>query len=315
MLVREAIQAAGGHEEKTEGDGIFAVFGRVDQGVAAAVDAQRRLAAEPWPEGVAINVRMGLHTGDGALDSDGEYVGADVHRAARVSGAGHGGQILLSETSSSLVFDELPEGTELRSLGEHRLKDLRPEKICQLTVAGLRTEFPPIRSLDSRPNNLPTQLTSFVGREAELAEAGRLLESTRLLTLTGTGATATRAPFAGNIIPQTRWDPVTAAVVKEYPVSNIAGRDNLTDNYYYSPTDKNDSDQYDFRGDHNISEKHRFFARYSLRDQFRDEAGILPYPATGGLGQTVGLKGHNIASALSSSLTPTTSCLKTCART
>ncbi len=125
------------------------------------------------------------------------------------------------------------------------------------------------------------------------------------LTLTGTGATAIRAPFAGNIIPQTRWDPVTAAVVKEYPVSNIAGRDNLADNYYYSPTDKNDSDQYDFRGDHNISDKHRFFARYSLRDQFRDEAGILPYPATGGLGQTVGLKGHNIASALSSSLTPT----------
>lgn len=125
------------------------------------------------------------------------------------------------------------------------------------------------------------------------------------LTLTGTGASATRSPFPGNIIPQTRWDPVTAAVIKEYPASNIAGRDNLADNYFYSPTDKNDSDQYDFRGDHNFSDKHRFFARYSLRDQFRDEAGILPYPATGGLGQTVRLKGHNLASALSSSLTPT----------
>ena len=94
-LIRGAIQAAGGHEEKTEGDGIFAVFGRVDQGVAAAVDAQRRLAAESWPDGVTIDVRMGLHTGDGVLDADGEYVGPDVHRAARVSGAGHGGQILL----------------------------------------------------------------------------------------------------------------------------------------------------------------------------------------------------------------------------
>lgn len=125
------------------------------------------------------------------------------------------------------------------------------------------------------------------------------------LTLTGTGAAATRSPFPGNIIPSTRWDPVTAAVIKEYPVSNIAGRDNLPDNYFYSPTDKNDADQYDFRGDHNFSDKHRFFARYSLRDQFRDEAGILPYPATGGLGQTVSLKGHNIAAALSSSLTPT----------
>lgn len=123
------------------------------------------------------------------------------------------------------------------------------------------------------------------------------------LTLTGTGAAATRLPFPGNTVPMVRWDPVTAAVIKEYPVSNIAGRDNLTDNYFYSPTDKNDSDQYDFRGDHNFSDKHRFFARYSLRDQFRDEPGILPYPATGGQGQTVRLKGHNISSALSSSLT------------
>lgn len=125
------------------------------------------------------------------------------------------------------------------------------------------------------------------------------------LTLTGTGAAATRSPFAGNTIPQTRWDQVTAAVIKLYPASNIAGRDNLPDNYFYSPTDRNDADQYDFRGDHNLSDKHRMFARYSQRDQFRDESGILPYPAMGGLGQTVKLKGHNLSSALSSSVTPT----------
>ena len=146
MLIRAAIQAANGHEEKTEGDGIFAVFERVDDGVAAAADAQRRLAAEPWPDGSTSRSGWASTPGDGRLDADGEYVGADVHRAARVAGAGHGGQVLLSEASSSLISGDLPEGTELRSLGEHRLKDLRPEKICQLTIDGLRTDFPPIRS-------------------------------------------------------------------------------------------------------------------------------------------------------------------------
>ncbi|HSL34367.1 MAG TPA: hypothetical protein VK871_12000, partial [Candidatus Limnocylindrales bacterium] len=114
---------------------------------------------------------------------------ADIHRAARVAGAGHGGQVLLSETASALVTDELPGGVTIRALGQHRLKDLRPEQLCQLVIEGLRADFPPIRSLDARPNNLPTQLTSFVGREAELLDAARLLESTRLLTMTGPGGT------------------------------------------------------------------------------------------------------------------------------
>jgi predicted ATPase/class 3 adenylate cyclase len=188
-LIRGAIAAVDGHEDKTEGDGFVAVFQRPSVAVAAAVDAQRRLAAESWPDGASIRVRMGLHTGDGALDVDGEYVGADVHRAARVAGAGHGGQILLSETTSALVTDELPAGVRIQGLGEHRLKDLRPERICQLVIDGLQAEFPPIRSLDRQPNNLPTQLTSFIGRQAELAEATRLLASTRLLTLTGPGGT------------------------------------------------------------------------------------------------------------------------------
>jgi predicted ATPase/class 3 adenylate cyclase len=204
-IIRTALAAANGHEEKTEGDGFLAVFGRPADAVRAAADAQRRLAAEPWPDDAAVRVRMGLHSGDGALDADGEYVGADVHRAARVGAAGHGGQVLLSETTSSLVADELPDGVTIRGLGEHRLKDLRPERLCQLVIDTLQNDFPPIRSLDRQPNNLPTQLTSFVGRDAELADAAALLPRTRLLTLTGpggTGKTRLSLQLAANVADQ-----------------------------------------------------------------------------------------------------------------
>jgi predicted ATPase/class 3 adenylate cyclase len=188
-LIRTAVAAHDGVEVSTEGDGFFIAFSRTADAIAATVDAQRALSAEGWPDDAPIRVRMGIHTGDGRLDGDGSYVGADVHRAARVAAAGHGGQVLVSEATSTLVADELPPGVGLRGLGEHRLKDLRPERIYQLVIDGERAEFPPIRSLDRRPNNLPTQLTSFVGRQTELVEAAHLLETTRLLTLTGPGGT------------------------------------------------------------------------------------------------------------------------------
>ncbi|MBI5281460.1 MAG: carboxypeptidase regulatory-like domain-containing protein [Candidatus Solibacter usitatus] len=126
------------------------------------------------------------------------------------------------------------------------------------------------------------------------------------LTQTGSGTAVKRQPFSANVIPASRWDPVVKRILGFYPKPNINGVDaNAPSNYYYGPSDADDAGQYDFRGDHNFNDKHRFFARYSLRDQLRAQNGTLPYPAMGGQGQTVDLKGHNIASALSSAFTPT----------
>jgi predicted ATPase/class 3 adenylate cyclase len=186
-LLRRAFEACHGCEVDSQGDSFFVAFDRAADAVAAAVAAQRALAAHPWPEDGAVRVRMGLHTGEPTL-TPGGYVGLDVHRAARLCAAGHGGQVLLSRTTRDLVEQELPDGVELSDLGEHRLKDLpRPERVYQLAVGDLPTHFPPLRTLDASPNNLPTQLTSFVGREREIAEVERLLGMTRLLTLTGSG--------------------------------------------------------------------------------------------------------------------------------
>jgi predicted ATPase len=132
---------------------------------------------------------MGLHTGEAAMIG-GDYMGLDIHRAARIASSAHGGQVVLSDSTRTLVEGMLPEGVGLIDLGEHRLKDLaRPERIWQLRIDGLPADFPPLKSLDLTPNNLPTQLTSFVGRDRELADGLRLLESSRLLTLTGPGGT------------------------------------------------------------------------------------------------------------------------------
>jgi predicted ATPase/class 3 adenylate cyclase len=188
-LLRAAVEPGGGIEVLSIGDGLFCVFTSAPMAVAAAVAAQRAIAAEPWPDEAPIRVRMGLHTGEGWLDPDGSYVGLDVNRAARIGAAGHGGQVLLSDATRSVVAERLPTGVRLRDLGEHRLKDLQPQRLLDVVIDELSSDFPPIRSLDARPNNLPTQLTSFVGRERELAEVLDLLGRTRLLTLTGPGGT------------------------------------------------------------------------------------------------------------------------------
>lgn len=187
QIVREALGAVGGVEISTEGDSFFAVFNVAADAVAAAAAAQRRLVAEPWPPGAEIAIRIGIHSGQGMLDADGSYVGADVHRAARIANAAHGGQVLISTPTHGLVADALPEGVGVVDLGLHRLKDLTAEHLSQLTIEGLRNEFPPLRAASGKLVNLPAQLTSFIGREAELAEARQLLDQARLLTLTGPG--------------------------------------------------------------------------------------------------------------------------------
>ena len=188
-ILSRAITEGDGIELGTEGDSFFAVFASPRGAVRAAVEAQRRLATHSWPQGAALSVRMGLHSGEGTLGVK-NYVGMDVNRAARISAAAHGGQIIISDATRALVEQSLPAGTKLRDLGVHRLKDIvHAEHLFDLVIDGLPADFPPPRTRDARPNNLPPPLTSFVGREREIAEVKRLLVQSRLLTLTGPGGT------------------------------------------------------------------------------------------------------------------------------
>ena len=188
-LLRTAFIAHGGAEVGTEGDSFFVAFPTAPGAVAAAVDAQRALAGEPWPAGVELLVRMGMHTGEASLSTD-SYVGLNVHRASRIASVARGGQVLLSDSTRGLVANALPDGVELRDLGDHRLKDLdRAEHLFQLVIPGLPSDFPAIGSLGSTPNNLPARLTTFLGREREIGAVVDLAGSHRLVTLTGPGGT------------------------------------------------------------------------------------------------------------------------------
>ncbi|HEY6541288.1 MAG TPA: adenylate/guanylate cyclase domain-containing protein, partial [Ktedonobacteraceae bacterium] len=188
-VLRTAFRKWHGQEVDTQGDAFFVVFARATDAMCAAVDIQRALAAHSWPQDAVVQVRIGLHTGEPQRSAEG-YVGLDVHHAARIMSAGHGGQILLSQATSALVEQSLPSGVHLQDLGEHRLKDLRrPGRLFQLVVAGLPSAFPPPRTLDSHPNNLPIEPTPFIGREQAVDTLSRLLSraEVRLLTLTGPG--------------------------------------------------------------------------------------------------------------------------------
>jgi class 3 adenylate cyclase len=160
-LLREAFAGANGREVDTQGDSFFVAFPRARDGVAAAAAAQRALAAQAWPDGVDVRVRMGLHTGEPSVGDEG-YLGMDVIRGARICAAANGGQVLVSDATRALVdWDEL-DGISLLDVGEHRLRDIRrPERLSQLVIAGLQTDFRPLRT-DAAPDE------AFAGREEEL---------------------------------------------------------------------------------------------------------------------------------------------------
>ena len=188
QIVRAAVADHGGIERCTEGDSFFVVFDDPIEALGAAVAVQRALAAEPWAKGAGIHVRMGIHRGE-VFASDSDYVGIDINRTARIEAAAHGGQIVLSDAMRAAVEASLPDDLRLVDLGTHRLKDFEPMRLHQLVATGLQTEFPPLRSLESRMDTLPAQLTTFLGREREIEDIRALIAAARLVTLSGPGGT------------------------------------------------------------------------------------------------------------------------------
>jgi len=191
-ILNRAAQAHNGYVFQIVGDAFCAAFHYADEAVKSALDMQRGLHTEAWSP-APIRVRVGIHTGAAKLiegDSNGnKYSGyATLALTQRIMSAGHGGQILLSQPTRDLIKDELPEKAELRDMGERRLKDvLQPQRLYQLTVPDLPSEFAPLNTLESFHHNLPAQLTSFIGREKEIGEIKKLVDAYRIVTLTGSG--------------------------------------------------------------------------------------------------------------------------------
>ena len=183
-ILRAAINDVGGYVFSTAGDAFAAAFARAGAAVQAATAAQRTLQAEQWPGGISLRVRMGIHTGE-AVERDGDYFGPTLNRGARVMSAAHGEQVLVTGTTARVLDGS---GIALVDLGEHLLRDIDgAEQLFQIAADGLATTFPPLRTLGSAKSSLPSQRSSFVGRDDEIARARGLLGSSRLVTLTGAG--------------------------------------------------------------------------------------------------------------------------------
>ena len=228
-ILDAAVAAHGGvrPQEQGEGDSIVGAFGRASDALTAAVAAQQALGAERWPDGLAgpLRVRMAIHTGEAQMRDEANYVGQAIIRTARLRAIAHGGQVLVSQAVRDLVIDQLGDRVELVDLGLHRLKDLaRPEHVWQVAATGLAREFPPLKSLDAVPNNLPMELSSFVGRKSEIGAVSGLVAGNRLVTVMGSGgagktrlAQQVAAQLSGEFPDGTWWvelAPVDASAVR-----------------------------------------------------------------------------------------------------
>ncbi len=204
-ILRAAIESHGGYVYKTIGDAFQAAFAIPAQALEAALATQRGLAAQAWETSNPLRVRIGLHVGPAEAAGSDYATTHTLNRVARITSAGYGGQILLSVEVAELMRSYLPADVTLRDMGQHRMKGLTQlEHLFQVVVPDLPADFPPLKSLDTFPNNLPVQLTSFVGREKEIAEVKQLLDATRLLTLTGpggTGKTRLSLQVAADVLP------------------------------------------------------------------------------------------------------------------
>ena len=186
-IVRDAIESNRGHVVKQTGDGFHAVFSTASDAVAAALAAQLAVEQEPWAGATPVRVRMGIHTGE-THERGGDYYGSTTNRAARLMSVAHGGQIVMSDVTAGVVSNNLPDEAEVIALGAHRLRGFTvPVAVFQVTAAGLTDDFPPLDTLDARAGNLPAPVSSFVGREDELVQVRTLLDSARIVTLTGVG--------------------------------------------------------------------------------------------------------------------------------
>jgi predicted ATPase/class 3 adenylate cyclase len=207
-LLEKAIAANQGEVFSRMGDGMAAVFATARDAIAAAAAIQRALLDEPWHTAKPLRARIGLHTDEAVIVDDGGYASLPINRCSRLMTAAHGGQVVLSGATEVLVRDQLPEGMTLIDLGEHRLRDLgRPTRVFQLIREGADEEFPPLRSLDAFPGNLPVQVSSFIGRKAEVARVISAVGESRVVTITGVGGvgkTRLALQVAADLLPRYR---------------------------------------------------------------------------------------------------------------